>query len=378
LTKKLHILFLSNWFPSRVKPTSGDFVQRHAEAVATKHKVTVIHAITDKNLKSNIEIEVSIQNNIKVVIGYITKFKNPILKYYYFIKVYKKCFQEIDAFNIAHLNVTYPKGIVALYLKWFKKIPFIITEHWTGYLYPQSKSIGNLEKFISKLIIKSANFVCPVSNTLGNQMIELGFKGNYFTVGNVINTENFIPAKKEDRPFTITHISALQNPHKNISGMLEVVKQLSNTMSNFVFVLVGNSNHNEVESIIKKLEIPKANIQLLGAQTQKQLAQILQQSDVYVSFSNYETFGIVMAESIACGCPVISTNTGVLLELGVSDFYDIIPINDQDQLLKQLLLHLNNPKKLDVNKMHQYIDSLYSIEKISSQFSELYYKCLEN
>ncbi|MDC9722841.1 MAG: glycosyltransferase family 4 protein [Urechidicola sp.] len=378
MAKKLHILFLSNWFPSRVKPTSGDFVQRHAEAVATKHKVTVLHAITDDKLKSNIEIEVSTQNNIMVVIGYIKKFKNPLVKFFYFIKVYKKCLQEVDVFDIAHLNVTYPKGIVALYLKWFKKIPFIITEHWTGYLYPQNKSIGNLEKFISKLIIKSADYVCPVSNTLGKQMIELGFKGNYFTVGNVINTDNFIPAKKEDRPFTITHISALQNTHKNISGMLETIKQLSNIINNFIFVIVGNSNHNEIESIIKKLEIPKANIHLLAAQTQKQLAQILQQSDVYVSFSNYETFGIVMTESIACGCPVISTNTGILHELGASGFYDIIPINDQNLLLKKLLEYSNNPKKLDVNKMYQFIDNLYSTEKISCQFSELYYKCLEN
>jgi len=56
LTKKLHILFLCSWFPSRVLPTNGDFILRHAEAVATKHKVTAIHVITDEKLKSNIEV----------------------------------------------------------------------------------------------------------------------------------------------------------------------------------------------------------------------------------------------------------------------------------------------------------------------------------
>ena len=49
--KKLHILFLSGWYPSRVSPSNGDFVQRHAEAVATVQNVTLIHVITDKNIK---------------------------------------------------------------------------------------------------------------------------------------------------------------------------------------------------------------------------------------------------------------------------------------------------------------------------------------
>ena len=60
---KLHILFLASWFPSRAKPTSGDFVQRHAEAVSTKHNVSVIHVVTDENLHAKIEIESKIENN---------------------------------------------------------------------------------------------------------------------------------------------------------------------------------------------------------------------------------------------------------------------------------------------------------------------------
>jgi hypothetical protein len=31
---KLNILFLSGWYPNRVLPTLGNFVQKHAEAVA--------------------------------------------------------------------------------------------------------------------------------------------------------------------------------------------------------------------------------------------------------------------------------------------------------------------------------------------------------
>ena len=51
MSKKLHILFLSSWYPSRVSYTNGYFVQKHAEAIASQHKVSVIFAIGDKNAK---------------------------------------------------------------------------------------------------------------------------------------------------------------------------------------------------------------------------------------------------------------------------------------------------------------------------------------
>ena len=47
----LHILFLASWYPSKKEPTLGIFIKRHAQAVATINKVSVLHAIADKDLK---------------------------------------------------------------------------------------------------------------------------------------------------------------------------------------------------------------------------------------------------------------------------------------------------------------------------------------
>ncbi len=165
MSKKLHILFLSSWYPSRVLPTNGDFVQKHAEAVATNHQVTLIHVVTDENLKSSIEFTEKIVNNVKTIITYIPQ-KNNLLKLYYFYKTYLSAIKKIGAFDMVHLNITFPKGLIALYLKKIKQKPYIITEHWTGYQYPKNKSIGFVEKILTKRIIKNAGFVCPVSTNL--------------------------------------------------------------------------------------------------------------------------------------------------------------------------------------------------------------------
>ena len=47
----LHILFLASWYPSKKEPTLGIFIKRHAQAVASINKVSVLHAIADNDLK---------------------------------------------------------------------------------------------------------------------------------------------------------------------------------------------------------------------------------------------------------------------------------------------------------------------------------------
>ena len=80
MKKKLHILFLCGWYPSRVLPNNGDFIQRHAEAVSLKHTVTVIHIITDKNNKKDIDYTSEEINGIKTHIAYLKHRRNPFKK----------------------------------------------------------------------------------------------------------------------------------------------------------------------------------------------------------------------------------------------------------------------------------------------------------
>ena len=54
--KKLNILFLSSWYPNRVLPTLGNFVQKHAEAVALYEHVIALYVCSDANNKQKFEV----------------------------------------------------------------------------------------------------------------------------------------------------------------------------------------------------------------------------------------------------------------------------------------------------------------------------------
>ena len=73
------ILFISSWFPNKLEPTNGNFVQRHAEAVSQLHDVEILHSIGDSMQKETYLFDDKIINRIRTVIVYYKNSKNPRL-----------------------------------------------------------------------------------------------------------------------------------------------------------------------------------------------------------------------------------------------------------------------------------------------------------
>lgn len=375
LKHQLHILFLCGWYPSKVLPTNGDFIQRHAEAVATQHKVTVVHIISDQKLETKKQIEFQKLHNVNTYIGYIQKTSNPILKFLRFYKIYQEIIAKIDTFNLVHLNTLYPFGLFAMHLKKTKKVPYIISEHWTGYHSPQSKNLGFFRKMISKFITKKASYVCPVTNNLANSMKNIGFGGNFQKVPNVVDTEIFTPKENSQKEFTIVHVSSLFDAHKNISDMLKVAKNLEDEIGFFTWKFIGGTSKN-FKPLIKKLNFKSANIQFINHIDQKELGIHLQNADVFVLFSNYENLPCVILESFSCGIPVITTNVGGISEYFPKGFGKLIEPKNTAQLYNALL-HYHKKTNLNKDKMHIYAVNNFSKQAICNSFSKLYYQSLK-
>lgn len=374
LSKKLHILFLSSWYPNDVKPFIGDFIERHAKAVSTQHKVTVVHVITDDSIKKK-GYKISEDSNIKSILIYLPKTRNKVLNFVSFFRIYLREINKIGHFDLIHMNITFPIGIVALYYKWFKNKKYLISEHWSGYQFPHNKKIGFLQKKIAQLIVKNADYICPVSKNLQSAMEGFGLKGNYSTVPNVVDTSHFNISTKTLENFTITHISSMDNDVKNIEGILSVFSIVQSSIPNVKFQLIGE-NSGKYEPLVKELNIK--NIELIDQIPNAEVATYLKKSNVFVLFSNYENLPCVILESFACGVPVISTDVGGIKEYFPNDFGILIEPKKEDSLKNAILKIYNSEVKSDKKIMHEYAHNNFGIEAISNSFSELYHKILSN
>ncbi len=370
LTKKLHILFLCGWYPSKILPTNGDFIERHANAVSLLHKVTVIHIITDENSTKKIEISSKKLNGIDTHIAYLKKVKNPFYKAYLFLKAYKLLLAKVNYFDLIHLNEVFPFGLFCLYSKFLKKKKYIISEHSTGYHSPQSKNISFFRILASRIITKNARFICPVTNNLQDSMQLLGLKSNYKRVPNVVDTNLFYPKENTNSVFKIIHISNMNNEHKNIEGILRVVSQIEKEIDNFQFKIIGE-NSDKYLSYAKKININLEKTLFINQISHKEVAKNLQESDLFLLFSNYENLPCVILESFSCGVPVITTNVGGISEFFPEDFGFLINIKDENAMLENVLKVYKN-FKIDKNKMHAYVKREFSENSIAQQFTKLY------
>ena len=160
--KRHKILFISSWFPNKLEPTNGNFVQRHAEAVSLLHDVEVLHAIGDFNQKEKFVFDDEMINGTRTLIVYYKNSKNPLQNFLRRMKAYQLGFKKMQKPDLVHGNVLHNNMLFAVSLKRKYGIPFVISEHWSGFLSKQNRKTIAL----AKIIAKNAELVIPVSKEL--------------------------------------------------------------------------------------------------------------------------------------------------------------------------------------------------------------------
>ncbi len=402
--KKLNILFLSSWYPNRVLPTLGNFVQKHAEAVAMQANVIALFVCPDVNNKQNYEVVESNLNNVhsinvyykKVecfipILSQIQKARRYIKAHLIGLKIANQKFSNLSNANqtnvdrqagidLVHHNILYPAGIIAWYLKKFKHIPYIITEHWTGYLPFKNTKQGWIQKMLSKKIARNANCITPVSTNLHNAMLNHGFDTKYEIIYNVTDTKIFYPIKekiKRDK-IKIIHISTLDDAHKNISGMLCVTEKLSALRYDFEIWFLGDGDASPHIKTAKNLNILNTFAFFDGTKTTFEVAEIMRTADCFLLFSNYENLPCVLVEALASGIPIVSSTVGGIPEHITENLGILVEPLDKIALLNALNKVIDNIKaeKYNSTELSTYAINNFSYEKVGEKFVDLYQRIL--
>lgn len=368
------ILFISSWFPSKIEATNGNFVQRHAEAVSLLHEVEILHAIGDKAQKKNYFFDDQIINGIRTLIVYYKNTNNPILNFYRRINSYKKGFAKMQNPDLVHANILQKSMLFAVYLKWKFKVPFVVTEHWSGFLKINRGKLSKIQLFISKFIAKEAHFVLPVSYYLKNDLEDLRFQNAVEVVENVVDTAVFHVKESKNNRFAFLHISnlvSLKNPDK----IIEVAILLAKEFQNFELQIGGDG---DVESLKKIIKENKAEnyIRTFATLSSKEVAEKMRNSDCFILFSNYENFPCVLLESLSCGTPAIATKVGGIPEIINDKNGVLISNNETDLLVAMRNVLLQNTNFQNPEHLHQLIENRFSMPVIAQKFDLIYKKVL--
>jgi len=207
-------------------------------------------------------------------------------------------------------------------------IPIVLTEHSS----PFSMHLGTeLSRRLVRETLNGVNQVIAISPALAEQILEFQPGLDIEIIGESVRTDFFVPVggvDKQNAKAKSFFVAARLAEQKGLNHLLEAVHiLLRNGLNSFELVIGGDGpDRLKLENLAKTLGV-NGHCQFLGALNREQVRDRMQQCDVFVLSSLHETFGVVLAEAMACGKPVISTRcggpefvvneeTGVLVDVG--------------------------------------------------------------
>lgn len=381
----LNVLFLNSWYPNKVLSHNGNFIQQHAKAVSLYANVYCLHTMSIDQEK---KFEISIVKNegiVEVVVYYKKVVKDGFFALFEKKKrqhaAYLKGFQEIlkicKSIDIVHLNVIFPAGFFAMFLKKKYKIPFVITEHSTVFLETNRETYNIVQRYYVRKIANKAGVICPVSEDLKKAMRRHGIQGDFQVIPNVVNT-SFFRFQKEKPCLSnqILHVSSLKEDHKNVKGILNVVRILHEKRKDFKFTIIGDGDLNSVRDYMKEIGMDESICELVGKSSLEFVAKKMRESNVFLLFSNYENLPCVISEALVCGLPVVASDVG-----GISEMLDesngvLVPAQNEQILLKALNQVLETLDNYDNKAIAKKAVARYSYANVAKQFINIYQKTI--
>lgn len=390
-TSKLHVLYLPRWYPHRYDPMMGLFIERHGLSVAKHVDVSVLYVHADDELKGKSYEIIQSDDGLFTIRIYFKKsklkpaFLANLVNLYRFMVSHRKGFklirQERKKADLIHVHVLTRLGVIALINKIFQKTPYVITEHWTRYLPATDTYRGAIRKFLTRIVVKNASGVMPVTANLRDAMIDNGLTNdNYVVIPNVVNIEMFTPKYNRAVPATkkMVHLSCFTDKQKNISGILRVMQKLSEKRDDFELTFIGDGeDFDEMKWISDNYGLTDKVVKFAGLKENDELAEMLSDADLMIMFSNFENLPVVILESYASGVPVVSTRVGGIHEHLNPDLGKLTQAGDEDEFLQTIDEVLNNLNGYSRKKIRTYAENHFSNEVIGNSLFKLYRKVTE-
>jgi len=387
----MRALWLTSWYPNKLDAVNGDFIQRHARAVALFCQVDVIHLEPDKNnvLTNKVEISAETYGNLTET-KVLYKLNNDFLvgklfSFSRYTSLFKKHVRRYISQHgkpdIVHVQVPMKAGIIALWLKRKYDVPYVVTEHWAIYNNKAKDAFHKrnfLFKYYTKKILVNAGAFLPVSSYLGKAIQQMVSVIPYTPIPNVADTNFFNDAGKKDNRniFRFVHVSTLTY-QKNPEGILRVYAKFHKQYPFTELVMIGETGAS-LARYMKAIGIPQANVSFSGFIPYEQVANALKQSDAMIMFSRFENLPCVIIEALCCGLPVISSDVGGVPEI-INESNGLLINNEDEEGLYKAMEHLHSTyDSYDRKAIAKSAQEKFSYATVGTQIKEVYNEIIAN
>lgn len=380
----MKVLYFAAWYPDRYDAMSGLFVRKHAEAVSRYCDVAVLYPVADDSVRTFEIVECNVNGVVEVHVYYpyvegILRKPSKLFNYVRaFVKGYKYLLSRWGKPDITQANVMTRCATLSYMLKVIKGIPYVVVEHWSRYLPDDLHYKGWLRKRVTERVVKEAGCVLAVSQVLKEAMISHNLTNSRFRLINNVVDESFYqePSPRRDGKVRILHVSCFDEPSKNMKGILEAVKLLSEHTSDFELNIVGDGvDYDMIVSYAEELHLTDQYVHFKGLMSPQEVGREMAESDFFVLFSNFETASVVVCEALASGLPIVTSAVCQIPMMIRPEVDMLVPARDVKALSEAMLSMMSRCRNIDRTAIRD--EGLkYSYPVVGRYLSDIYEEVL--
>ena len=389
----MNIFVIPSWYPTTDNPIAGIFVKEQSMAVAClRDDINIVVAKWDDG-RTYLPLKKPVLT-LKITASYFHQkpFVHSVRKNYYEINTpcltwstrlpfggADRLIKPIEAallsaintvgkIDVIHAHVSYPAGYIAFKLSKKLGIPYIITEHMGPFPFTNYLKNGKPMPEIQDAFCHAKRTIA-VSRALCQRITSFELPCSDI-VPNVVNENVFNIGNQKNKLFTFLTLCSL-SPQKGIDILLSAIARLS-ILPNVQFVIAGEGAQLEFyQQYATELGIAE-KIVWLGRVDRDKAPSLFQQSHAYVMASRHETFGVVYAEAIACGLPIIATKCGGPEDIVTRDNGLLVPVDDVEQLANAMEHIYHHYTEFDPYKIREDFLNKFSKKAVVEQIVTIY------
>ena len=246
--------------------------------------------------------------------------------------------------------------------------PWIVKRHYWTRKWPAIQ-------LYQRGLVKRADYLHATADAEKENLLRLGWNSRIAVIPNAVNIED-LPLKNNWSPKRRIVFMSRLHVKKGIELLLEALRHLKPDLDGYEVIIAGEGEPYYVETL-KKAAISfglSEVVKFVGGVYGAEKVSLLQSADFFVLPTYSENFGIVVAEALACGTPVITTHGTPWKELEdyACGWYIPVEVNALRKTLREAMSLTEETIETMGRNGRRLVEKQYTDKSVASQFFEKY------